>query len=296
MRSALISLVVCGLAFAGCQTTPGGDNTKKDISMQGGGWYILNDPDDQSTHSTNHSLRYELTIRLSENTLASDLSEARIYLPDGQSWWSLPVSAFNESTHVWGADGTNFVLGDDNDALPLGTFRVTVTLADGRTIDATLTTNQPNSSSQGASMVVSEDSSAIYPSKVAALVRPTGVTAVKNTATGTLTIGFTENDARTYNGWVWCYGAAGNYLGGSYYFRNTTTHVMTTALKGGAFAPAGAANTLTLGKGDLDASVSLASVAWVQLVVSDGAQYASLTGPNQFDYKSASNFAVVTGQ
>jgi hypothetical protein len=125
----------------------------------------------------------------------------------------------------------------------------------------------------------SEDFLGTHPADEDMLFRATGLSGTNNGTT--ISVDFQVNDPRVYNGYLWFYDSAGEYITWSGWF---------TDLEGvGWLNTAGGVNTLDLTASDLDlGGYSLSDIEGFHVVLCDGAQYA----PNltYYDHRSISAY------
>jgi hypothetical protein len=279
-------LAAIGLAMAlACgSSTPTTPTTALTVTITGVGWYEENiDPTTWTTPPPNgQAAFFDFIIHYSGEITFSDIEYARVYLPGGTRWWTLNKDTrfFDAAAKTIGGFGRWYDNAQPN-ILPLGDLLVEVKLTSGAISRYTRYVPAPASlTADPFSTMYTEDLTPPPAASTPMIKRASlGATNTSTAATQTLSLTFSVNDPRVYNGFVWLYDAAGAYLGGYFYFRDSATDLIRPAL-GGVLATDGTLNTLTLHPTDLtfNAGATFSQVARFEIVLTDGAQHGLLAG------------------
>ena len=296
MTFAVPFLLALFLAACGGGSTP---LPKKEVRIEKLGWVLENRSPSES--SSGASARLYTQIKFADTGLeADDFASVRITDPTdrGVYWLFDDATDFEEKF-----DGENDVFfanlvvsSQDNGAVvALGTYTYEVVLKNGYRAEGTLLVPAPGSvDTDGYSFAYTEDYAADPPSNFVALPERAAIeTATVDLQGGRLDVAFSATGKDIYNGWLWAYDAQGEFVGYSSYFRDETG-ALVPELNGGALLKDGALNTLSIPQTRMDfvETASLADVASVAVVLTDGEQYASETHTN-YDAMSVSSRADV---
>lgn len=159
---------------------------------------------------------------------------------------------FSSGGHYIGGWGRWAWNGNPNE-LPIGKLKVEVRLTDGTDVTYTAVIPAPGSqAADGYTTMYSQDYSGIPPATSAPMVGRASISS--GIATGsTVTLSFSVNDQKVYDGYVWFYDSSQKYIGISNEdFVDPSTGQATTQLEGAVLHTDGTANTLTLGSSDID--------------------------------------------
>jgi hypothetical protein len=295
----LFFLVV--LVVLGCQQ-PGGHDTKITITYLG--WYYENiDTSFWTTPPSNGTTSfYDFFIHYDGDIGYGDIKSANVIAPDG-NWWNVcPDSSFFYPQYkVIGGFGRWWDGSAALDLLPIGDFQVEVTLTNGSISRYTGRIPAPGSTTTGPYAWMHSQDAPSPPGNSAAMpVRatvPAGSTLTQSSQT--ISISFTVNDAKVYNGFVWFYDSSRNYLGEYSYFRDPATGAINAPL--GTLNVAGGTNTLTLQAANLtyasgiDAAQFFAQASRFMIVLTDGLQYGiQSSGVATYDGQSISAMTTLT--
>jgi hypothetical protein len=302
-RTMLEAVVLAGLALAGGCGSSAPAPAAPSVSITRVGWYEESiDPSFWTTPPPNgQTAFFDFIIHYTGEIAFSDIEYARVYLPGGTRWWTLNKETryFDATARTIGGFGRWFDNAQPN-ILPLGDLLVEVKLTNGAISRYTRYVPAPASlTADPYSTMYSEDLNP-PPAASTPMIKRASLGAINTStaATQTLSLTFSVNDPRVYNGLVWLYDAAGTYLGGYYYFRDSATDLIRPAL-GGALATDGTLNTLTLHATDLtfNTGATFSQVARFEVVLTDGAQHGLLAGGGHaYDCRAISARAALTLQ
>ncbi len=299
MRQFTLAVVL----LLGCGGSGGSPPPHPSVTITGLGWYEENiDPSFwQTPPPSGQTAFYDFMIHYAGNITFGDLQYARVYLPNGRYWTISRDSTFFDATNQriggWGRwyDSTYV------NVLPIGFLQVEVKLNDG--VDATYTANipAPASTTAGTYATMHTEDLLSPPTTSAPMVKraTVGPTNTLTSATGVISITFSVNDPKIYNGFVWFYDAGKAYLGGFFLFRNPSTGLFASQLAGSTLYTDGTTNTLTLQAGDLrlNAGATVSQIASFHIVLTDGAQYGvQASGILRYDCRSISARGSLTVQ
>ncbi len=177
-------------------------------------------------------------------------------------------------------------LATNGSAIYLGTYTIEVVLKNGKRSSVKLDTPAPGALTAGAFRYVysPENYLGTPPSDYIALPKRAtiGATAI-NTTDNTLTLNFSVQDDKVYNGWVLFFDAQDKYLGYTQDFVNFETRALYGKLNGGSgLRTDGTMNALTLSLTDIGipeggSPITLNAIERFELVLSDGKQYVGTT-------------------
>ena len=177
--------------------------------------------------------------------------------------------------------------------LPIGTLRAEVRLKNGPVSSFEKIIPAPGSTgADGYSSIYTEDRTLPPNNSISMIFRP-GVTSYSiDYGMENLSITFTTNDARVYNGWVWFFDSSSNWVGtSSTYFRNSENGTVNPILNaGGAFYIDGTENVISISASDLvfDTDKAFSDIEQFMVVVTDGAQYVPELRYTAYDCRAAS--------
>ncbi len=228
-----------------------------------------------SPPANNQTAFYDFWIHYSGDLAFADLAWARVYTPDGASWWTLSrdPQLFDPARRVIGGYGRWF--GPEINLLPIGFLIAEIKLTSGAVAWGVAYVPDPGGLTATRPSMNSEDRTPPAGTSVPMVRRASpGTSGTATAATGTISLGFTVIDPNVHDGAAWFYDSAGSYLGGSAGFRDPVTGLVTAAL-GGALEVEGAENVLTLRAGDIAflPGKGFDQVARFVVVLTDGAQY-----------------------
>jgi len=288
----LALLLILGLAamgLAGCQMA-GGGGSNESATITNVGWDIENCPSDM----TSNILCYNFYLYYSGNISASSVQYARVYLSDGTYWTIDPAIYLNATRNYIGGIERCYWNTSVTD-LPVYALKAEIKLNNGKDSTYSFTPHIPGSLTNGSYSYVyaPEAGTGYYSGEAAAVARPvaTGIIVSSN-----VTVTFTTNDTHVNNGWVWFYDSGDNYLGGFFYFRDSTTGATSSRLNGGSpINKNGTQNTVTVSASDIKDTngnplSSVSGIAHCRVVVTDGSQY-EIEGTGHYadyDYESIS--------
>lgn len=261
------------VAAAGCESS----ENPKTITIKSLGWFIDNiDYSYWSSGTAASHCFYQFGITYEGDISLSDVSYARIYLPGSSTYWTMPLSSstFNSTTKRIGSSW--FYYTSTSNVLPLGTVKVEVQLTNGSM--ATLSKLIPapaSNSTDGYSYVHTEDYSTSSSAYVQTLKRPAIVS--KSKSSSNISITFTSNDTKFYNGYIWFYDSNKTYLGMSKRFRDTlSTSVSSIINSGSSINNNGTNNTVSLVASDIDfVTGDFNQISSFIVLLTDGSQYVS---------------------
>lgn len=293
----LSSLLALALAFASlssCALLGFG----KTVTIENVGWYIETIAPDRwgPTVVNKPKLSYSFEVYFKEDLSPEDIESARVYLPIGDSFWTLdPAECFDADARSIGYGMRYWYSGNDNE-LPIGTLTAEIVLTNGKSSRYSFTMGRPGSiSTDGCDWVYSKQDEPVPASpsnSFPAIMRPeVNGLSLEN---GQLKTVFTVRGGNVRNGWVWYYDSSDHYVGKSMYFFDQKALTSSgNFLKGYFDSAADGENTLLLDPGDITKSdgtaitaSEMAGIAHCRLYVTDGAQYNDL--PLQYDYRAMS--------
>lgn len=293
---------LAALLLFGCGGSSGSPPPLPSVTITGLGWLEENIDLSfwQAPPPGGETAFYDFWIHYAGNITFADVQYARVYLPNGHYWTISRDSTFFDATNqriggygLW-YDSANPGL------LPIGPLQVEVKLNDG--VDATYTATIPAPASTTAGSYTTmhtEDILTPPPNSAPMVARATvGPTNTLTSATGVISITFSVNDPKVYDGFVWFYDANKAYLGGFFYFRNPSNGQVGSQLAGSTLHVDGTINTLTLQPSDLllNAGATVPQIASFGIGLTDGAQYPQGSSTLRRDCRSVSALASLTVQ
>ncbi|HRY53897.1 MAG TPA: hypothetical protein P5133_13915 [Spirochaetia bacterium] len=299
MRKAFLALIAATLLFASSCAQAGGGSGDKKATITGVGWSIQN-----MKYISGATCGYNFTIYYEGDIGAEDVEYAEIGVP-------------NDSEHVWGFDladepglldaarsrisESGFVFSACNDVLPIGATKAVLVLKNGSRSEYSFTTGIPGMiGANGYQYVYTADYDPdAYPipagSRRAALGRATISSGTYDPTS--IYLNFAINDGYAYNGYVWAYDGSDNFLGVSHRFYNTGTYAADPYLNsGGGLKKDGSTNSAVLkasdfytGSGASMSSTVFGQISRCEVVLLDGAQYATPGDYSGYDHRSVSD-------
>ena len=284
----VLTLLLAGLR--GCANVPNASSSRNASGSAKTGqhsraWvgFIENRDPSRSTSGATAFLRPSIAFTAT-GLEAADFASIQITSSEGTSWSYDEAADFEKR---FSSESNIFFFPSlyDSDLeggayVALGDYEVKATLKNGNTATKTLLVPAPASAeTDGYNFAYTESyaNAANPPSDYVALPkRATVESATLDLQASNLEVTFSITDDRIYNGWLRTYNAEGEHLGSSDYFRSKTDGVMPQLNSGGELRTDGATNTLSVSAEELsfyDADTSLADVAAVLVVLTDGEQY-----------------------
>ena len=261
------------LAFTGC---PGLDT--QSISISGVGWYIENIDESFWTTPPGAHAFFGFGIAYTGSAIsASDLSSIEVAAPDATVWTLGPadctVDTQNKLIQLPALYKNSTI-----DVLPIGTFTFRVTLKNGVTSTMNLLVPAPNNTTTGGFTSVHTEDVAGPAASTSLVERATQGT--HSLGAGTLSINFSVNDAKVYNGFIWFYDSTGSYVAvTTTRFRDASTGNVLPMVNVGAgvLHTDGTSNAITVTDGDITYQTgrSFSDIQRFIIVLTDGAQYAA---------------------
>ena len=269
------------LCFSGCPGTGAGEDLAVDVD--GVGWIYYNcDPDFQNLVWSNppylstsymwFNIAYSGT-EIQPGELTSFTAES------GSVFLNVPVAG-----DIYKDSGTNpdrhyfdsyylYSAGSDTHLLPLGPWTFTLTFVDGSESTAVRTFNKPGTADPlSGGYVVTEDYSGTDATHLAMVKRAAVSSAVYDSGSNEITVGFSINDSQVRSGRMVLYNENGDFVGRGLSFVSDSG-VISSEL-GGVFHTDGTANTYTASLEDypeLTVDLNLQHYAVVECY--DGKQY-----------------------
>jgi hypothetical protein len=279
------------LFLAGVSVGSSGCGSPKTAHAAFVGWTIDSIDPAYYTVASDVTCTYYLSLRWEGDAGLSDIEYARVYVPDHNRHWSfnLDEEHFDATKkRVFGS----FIFSENHNAVPIGDMQAAIKVKDGDISTLERTMSAPASTStMGYTFAYSENGSALNPTYVQAIKRPTVTAHSIDYLAAQLSVTFTVNDSRAYDGYLWLYDAANTYVGVSSYFRGSADGAVSSIVNGGAtFNLDGSPNVVVLGSSDvvLQAGHDFTNIAKVVVVVTDGTQYLPAGRYNAYDYRAFS--------
>ena len=221
-----------GLALA-CH---GSDEAGPTVTVTGVGWVEENiDPSFWISPPPNDNTAFfDFWIHYEGDIAYDDLQYARVYLPDGGYWDLAPTVDFLDTTKKVIGGWRRWWWDPTPDMLPIGPMRAEVKLRNGANSSAVFNIPAPGSSTSGTYTLMYTEDATSPPLASAPMVRRAtpGAMNTVTTATQTITITFSVDDTKVYDGWVWFYDLSKTYLGVSKVFMNPAIGVASPLLAG----------------------------------------------------------------
>jgi len=283
MKKPAFLFLVVSLAVLAIGCGNAGNGNKLSFTITGLGWYYENiDTSFWTTTPPNgQTAFYDFFVHYNGTISYNNIVSAKVTAPDGRWWNVAPDSSFFDASHrVIGGFGRWWDGAASLDVLPIGSFQVEVKLSDDSVSRFTSLIPAPGAlTTSGYNWMYSSDDVGA-PVGGVPMVKRAGnlVAAISRTGTQQVNIQFTVNDSKVYNGFVWFYDSANNYLGGYFYFCNPATGTANSQLSG-ALNSAGGTNTLTLAPSDITLGSGVTSAQFFAnagnciVVLTDGKQY-----------------------
>ena len=282
-----LMLIIVLLVFAGCPIPMAQSAAITDV-----GWYI--DNIDQSfwltTPPSTHALIY-FSIYCSGDVSASDISSVKVTGPDS-AVWTLGPSSLTINAQYHEVILSYLMESGHADTMPIGIYVFELTYTDGSKTSYNQLIPAPDSTStNGYTKVYTQELAPSPPADGTETVRRATLGAHSNSG-GTLTINFTVDDSKVYNGYVWLFDSANNYVGSTTTeFRSGSDGGVLPILNGaGSFDTSGGNNTVTFTNGEIyyQSGKTFSDINKFILVLTDGHQYASQGKYSSCDCRSFS--------
>jgi hypothetical protein len=265
--------------------------TKKTVSIKSIGWVSENiDLSFWSTARTDnqHSF-YDFWISYNEDLSLSEIEYARIYSAGGR-YWTIPLTSdyFNISKKYIGGI-TRFYSSTTTNYLPLTGLKFEIKLKNGES--GSLVKDFPAPGSTNASVFLyqySEDYSSPN-SDFSTMVKRAVINSSSITqASSTLSIQFSTDDSKVYNGWIGFYDSSDNYLGYSKSFKDSNGNLVSSIIS--TLNTNGSLNTVNLSDSDISfqSGCSFSQISKFIVVLTDGNQYTSQGKYSAYDCRSIS--------
>lgn len=223
-----------------------------------------------------------LAILVSDADGQGDIVLIRVSGPDGSPVWTLKdagagVDHYNESGEYWG--GWGYYSASSPHTLPLGTYSVYIKDSVDHEVNSSFRVGRPGGRLGYETFLFTEDYTGSTTDGEPMLPRPAAVTGT--TGGESLTITFEATSTDVFNGFVWFFDSAGNYITTTGFFRDSINNGLGLMYD----------NALTLTAGDLDlGSFRFSDIAGFHVVLTDGQQYY----PRSVSYDHRSVSAYVT--
>jgi hypothetical protein len=294
------AMTACLLALAvACGSSSDSIPPGPTVTVTGVGWYEENIDLSNwaSPPPSGETAFYDFFIHYSGDIAFTDIQYARVTAPGGYYWTiNRDARLFDAASKTIGGWGRWYA--SQPGVLPIGPLQVEVKLTNGVTSTYTANIPAPGNLTAGSFTTMYTEDVTLPPAASAPMVKraTVGATGTVTAASQAISLTFSVNDAKVHNGHVWFYDAAGNYVAGSFYFRNPATGLVNSSLPGG-LATDGTVNALSIQAADVlfQAGASLGQIARFQVVLTDGAQYGlNTSGRASFDCRSISAFGTLT--
>jgi hypothetical protein len=229
-------------------------------------------------HPAGQTAYYDFWIQYDGDFTFADLDYAYVYLDETRRWTiNIDSRFFNGKEKYIGGRGRWY---DDSNPniLPIGPLRIEVRLKNGESATYIADIPAPGSTTAlGYSTIHSEDVASPPASSAPMLPRATlGLNASLDVQTQSVSIPFSVNDGRVYNGRVFFRDASYNDIGLSPLFVNPQTGLPNSQYLGTtSFHTDGTTNTVTYSSSDIqfEAAKSFSDISSYYVVLNDGAQY-----------------------
>ena len=283
-KSLLLVLTAALVAGSGC-------DSPKTAHAAFVGWYVNSIDPTNNTVASDVTCNYYLSLRWDGDAGLSDIEYARVYLPDHNHYWSFKLDEEHFEAEKKRVSGY-FMFNENHNAVPIGDMQAAIKVKNGdvSTLDRTMT-SPASTSTMGYAYAYSENGSALDSTYVPALKRPIVTAHSIDYQALQLSLTFTVNDSRVYDGYLWLYDAADTYIGYSSYFRGSISGAVSSTINGGAaFNTDGSSNVTVMDNSDISflAGHDFTNVTKALLVVTDGTQYAAAGRYNAHDYRGYS--------
>lgn len=273
----VLLLAVTVLVLAGCSNNGSDDTAPKTVTISNVGWYFSNvDPlywggSDAPTSAA--FVTFQLVLEES-NLLDADIAGTTL-TSQGKTWTrGADGIDFDEEDGV--VPVSNNWTGDPNHVIPLQPWDLAVELTNGNMSSVTREFAPPGSDTVNDSLthLYTEDYSGTPPAGYVSMIKRATIGSDSADATS-ITIEFTVDDDRVYNGWIWFYDSEGNYLGRSEPFASWSDGSANSAVLS-AFDVTGALNSAVIQEADMEfesATTTPSDIAEAVVVLCDGGQY-----------------------
>lgn len=301
-----VTIVLAALLFfplASCESPD-----KKNMTIISADWSLVNIDPSFFTSPTAGSAFISISIHYAEsNIIPEDISSINITYPAGNA--SIEITGddiadmFDPNANILTTIMMrSSVYSDNYSSVALGQYTIQIELnhdtSNQFVLDVTVpgsTISVTNSLIKTESFIEGQSSSYTYYDMP---LRAGIIGAVKDDPLTAITLTFSVNDSKIYNGYVLLYNSTGTKIGTSYGFRYADTFGVTTFVNGAtdAFYNDGTINTVVLDSGSISSFLtgySLADVDYVHVLLTDGEQYSAGTVLD-YDARSISAKAQVT--
>jgi hypothetical protein len=206
-----------------------------------------------------------------------DIVEIDVIDPEGRTWYI--EDHYLEAYSYWG--GWWYYVDSRPNRVELGIYEVVARDSAGHEITSSVSFNSPGSLG-GSGFLYSEDYTGSTVGGVEMLNRASNLSGTKGASD--LSISFSVNDSRVFNGWIWFYDGSADFITNSDWFKDTING-------GSGLNTGGTSNTVNLSVDDLDlGSYAFSDIAGFHVILTDGAQYAP--EDTYFDHRSISAYEV----
>jgi hypothetical protein len=301
----LVSAIFLTFVLTACSSSSGQDNNPE---IERVFWYMENI--DQSYWRTfrDQSAYINFSIHFKQsNITASDIKSIVVTAPTGRKWINDDAAYIeaNFDPQIPKYTGMRRLYStyhsSNASVLPIGNYKFNVTYTSGEVATFALLVPEPGSTgTDTVSYTYTEDY--VYasnpPDGYSELpLRATINSTLLDTTTSQLSVDFSVNDPKVYNGYIWLYDASGNYIGLSEQFRDFASGTVSTTVNLGAtFTNDGTANSVVLLDRHIEfnSGYTMSDIYSLHVVLTDGIQYAA--DDRSFDTRSISAKSFVTVQ
>jgi hypothetical protein len=290
----LLLCVLTALLFYvfGC-VNPVEEEDNSTVKVTGLGWVIENIDSSfwTGTMPPSHCF-YNFWINYEGNISLKDIKYAKVTVVNSGLYWSIPLTEnlFNSGNKVIG--GWYRFYGDVNNVLPIGDLRAEVKLKNGKKSSFVKAIPAPGSLTTNSCDFVytPEDYSTGLISYAPMIKRATVGTKSINTITEVMTINFTITDSNVYNGMVFLYDNANEYIGYTKTFRNESGNLTSMINGSTAFYITGTNNVLIINNSDITfmSGKTFNQISKFAVSLQDGNQYAAQGKYTAYDCVSVS--------
>jgi hypothetical protein len=204
------------------------------------------------------------------------------------------IEISDEDNHKWTLDSNNFTCDETKKVLKanrlwsssignkarIGNYKITVFLTNGASATSNCIVREPHTLNNPTTVIYAVDG-VPGANEVAAIPRATIGTRTKTLTE--VTVQFSINDSEVYNGWIWFFDSANNYLGYSGTFRDSAGDLRTSLIP--VLNTSGTMNTVTINSSTISYGTisDISNIVKCIVVLCDGYQFTSHT---EFDYIS----------
>ena len=252
-----------------------------------------------SDFSNKHSANIGFLIYFEESELTAEYIEKVVITAPNDVYWNFDNPETIKNLFIEGTFGRFYSLyqTDNSSIIPIGDYTFEVTYSNGRTVTKDLTVPAPGSTTVGTyAYAYTEDYTGTPGSNYIPLPKKANISsAINDTTDSEITVNFSIDDSKIYNGVLRFYDSAGNYITSTDYFVDWEDGTLSSILNGGYSLNTNGSNTVIVSYSDLefDSDESGSDISFCHIILTDGKQY-DVSDINIYDCRSISEKFEIT--